>query len=107
MQATMTFKGNVFSMINFREINGHVDSLPYEGTLCINGKPFVDCYNDGCGGLTDFSIIDKELYQEALDSIVGETEYVKEYNYTLYIDLYYVADSLAYNEYIKNFSHKI
>lgn len=104
---TMTFKGKTFSLINFRETMGHDDSLPYEGTLCIDGKPFADCWNDGWGGLTNFSIIDKELYQEALDAVDGETEYVKEYNYTLHIDLYYVADSLAYNEYIKNFSHTI
>ena len=99
---TYSINGNEFSLINFKEVFGHDDSLPYEGELCLNGTSFMQCWNDGFGGLTEFNILNKELYQQALDIIKDETIYVEPYSFD--VDLYFIADHLAYNEYMKKFS---
>ena len=102
MDLTMTFKNRVFSMINVKILNDDEDRFSYEGTLCIDSQPFVDCYDDGTTNLTNLKVIDNNLYLEALNVIDGETYYYEEIDVSLNMNIYCVAYQLAYNYYLNN-----
>ena len=54
-----------FTMMDYQEINGHDDSLPYNATLYLNGKPFCKCMNDGWGGDTLLTpIVDRNEFED-------------------------------------------
>ena len=54
-----------FTMMDYQEINGHDDSLPYNATLYLNGKPFCKCMNDGWGGDTFLTpIVSRDEFEE-------------------------------------------
>lgn len=54
-----------FTMMDYQEINGHDDSLPYNATLYLNGKPFCKCMNDGWGGDTLLTpIVNRNEFEE-------------------------------------------
>lgn len=54
-----------FTMMDYQEINGHDDSLPYNATLYLNGEPFCKCMNDGWGGDTFLTpIVNRNEFEE-------------------------------------------
>lgn len=54
-----------FTMMDYQRINGHDDSLPYNATLYLNGKPFCKCMNDGWGGDTLLTpIVSRDEFEE-------------------------------------------
>ena len=54
-----------FTMMDYQEINGHDDSLPYKATLYLNGNPFCKCMNDGWGGITLLThIVSRDEFEE-------------------------------------------
>jgi hypothetical protein len=61
-----------FTMMDYQEINGHDDSLPYNATLYLNGKPFCKCMNDGWGGDTLLTpIVSRNEFEEVKSRLKG------------------------------------
>ena len=67
---TCNVAGHEFSLKEFKEINGHDDSLPYEAILCCDGKPLCSVLNDGWGGPTNvMKIYNKKAYSRISEEI--------------------------------------
>ena len=61
-----------FTMMDYQEINGHDDSLPYDATLYLNGKPFCKCMNDGWGGDTLLTpVVSRDEFEEVKSRLKG------------------------------------
>lgn len=64
-----------FTMPDAKEQMGHDDSLPFGGTLHLNGKPMATCYNDGWGGEAYYN----PLNDEAIKKLERVKERLKDY----------------------------
>lgn len=88
----------VVEMRNFREIEGHDDSLPYKAELFVNGKKIAECHNDGWGGDTMITPIDINLFNQVAEVVCSTNGLFghEDWNYTIPS----LADELAfkYNE---------
>ena len=88
-----------FTMMDYQEINGHDDSLPYNATLYLNGKPFCKCMNDGWGGDTLLTpVVSRDEFEEVKFRL---EDYKCIYNYRgkKFVDdvtINSIADYLAY-----------
>lgn len=70
---TLEVGGHKFTLKDCKEVVGHDDSLPYVGTLYIDGKQVCTLYNTGWGGETDITqIIDGNLLVKATNDIKGK-----------------------------------
>lgn len=93
------FGKDVFTLKKFRVNMGHDDSLPFQAILCINGKEFAECFNDGWGGPTNIRVIDRaknwERFKE-LDNKLKECNYTDSYyNFSSNWDIETIVDNLA------------
>lgn len=66
---------NVFTITKCKRIDGHDDSLPYTATLCLNGKEYARCFNDGWGAPTDIYPLDGNIKRK--DSINDDLKQYK------------------------------
>ena len=87
-----------FTMKSFKLQHGHNDSLPYYAILYCNKKPICECVNDGWGGTTSITPLDKsfDIVKNDLDGYswaVGK--------YTIKLTLDFIADILAESKAIK------
>lgn len=89
-----------FSLKKFEHIESRSDETNCFGAiLCVNGKPFADCGNGGCGGPTDVHIRPecRELGQEIEAFLKTQPKVQPEgHNFELELDLEYIVDDLVY-----------
>lgn len=95
----------VFTLKQFKEIKGgHDDSLPYTATLLVNNEPMYECFNDGWGGETQLTLINKRLFKRHQKI----EEYISQFKWkfglpsrpvlTMDLTLHFIADILAETE---------
>lgn len=88
-----------FTMMDYQEINGHDDSLPYNATLYLNGNPFCKCMNDGWGGVTLLTpIVNRDEFEE-VKSRLKDYKCIYNYRGKKFVDdvtINSIADYLAY-----------
>lgn len=85
----------VFTMIDCHEVAGHDDTLPYEGTLVVNGTPMYHCFNDGWGGETEITL-DRNYadYNTRVENIIHQFKW--KYGKCIFdLKLDFIADILA------------
>ena len=82
----------LFTMKSFKLQHGHNDSLPYYAILCCNKNPICECLNDGWGGITLLTPLDKSFddIQKGLDDYSWS---FKEMKFKLTLE--FIADILA------------
>lgn len=89
-----------FTIPDAKEQRGHDDSLPFGGTLHLNGKPIANCYNDGWGGEAFYEPLTTDAYKILADAKekIAKYDFVgsmngKDYRWTL--TLPFLIDELA------------
>lgn len=90
---TMTFGDHTFTLIDFKEIDGHNDSLPYKASIKMDDTVIAKGMNDGWGGDTQITVLNKELYDKAEKLLKKHKD---EYGFTY--NLSYLMDILACRE---------
>lgn len=88
--------GHRFTMKNFKNIDGHDDSLPYRATLYVDKQKFAECHNDGWGGDTELEYYDK-TFALTIKQIVGQFKW-KYSGMSIDLTIPFIADILAYTE---------
>lgn len=90
---TMIFGKHKFTLIDFEEIDGHDDSLPYNASIKMDDIVIAKGMNDGWGGDTQITVLNKELYDKAEKLLKKHKD---EYGFTY--SLSYLMDILAAKE---------
>lgn len=93
------FRGNAFTLKDFRVNMGHDDSLPFQAVLCINGNEMAECYNDGWGGPTNIRPVSADMRTTlyAIDTeLKNYTSIDSKYNLTSKWSIEDIVDTLSY-----------
>jgi hypothetical protein len=85
-----------YTISNFKAVEGHDDSLPYNAVLCLNDKPICKCSNTGWGEQTEIKPI--SIQSEAI--IASARMKLSKYGWSFRggefdLTLDFIADTLA------------
>lgn len=93
------FNDETFTLKKFRVNMGNDDTLPFQAILCVNGKEFAECFNDGWGGATTIRVLNREKNWERfkkLDNKLKECTYENSnYDYSFNWDIETIVNTLA------------